>query len=153
MLRMFSTFALAVMLTILPIAHTTALAADLHERQELVKFEQTWAKALLHANLRTLEQLYADRLHYVHSDGREQDKRELLSEIGTQAVQYQSIRQDDLEIERYENAALVTSWAQLTILDHEQQKPVTVHLLHVWVLQNGRWRLVAAQATRMIASR
>ena len=110
--------------------------------QEIKELERRRFDAQVHRNFSQLEQLFADDLVYIHSNGTEHDKAEYLESIRDGRSQYGRIVVDSLRVRLYhDNAAVVNGTITISAPDGSapfRLKYVTVHSQHP---QHG-WQVV-----------
>src|ERR1700719_584216 len=106
-------------------------------------------EALLKADKAQLERLGADQLSYGHSDGRVQNKAEVIDGVMTRKATVKSINFPDLKI-------AVAGDAEVSphIYDPETEttagaNSVRVGTLEVWQKQGGNWKLLARQGYKL----
>jgi ketosteroid isomerase-like protein len=120
-------------------------------REEAVlKAEQTWQDALLKSDVAALESLYSDKLIYTHSNGSVDNKKTYIESIKSGSAKYESMKRDEIKVDIYGNTALVTCHWQVSFSNNGNKVNANARYLHAYVLQNGRWQMVAHQATRII---
>jgi len=124
-------------------------AAYAETPEQIKALDHQWAEATMHGNAAALNRLLSDDLTYTHTGGDTQTKREFIASLAKGELHYDSIEFEQATARVYGNTAVSTSRLriQLTVGD----KKVNLHpcFLHVWVKQNGRWQLVAHQATKI----
>jgi ketosteroid isomerase-like protein len=135
---------------ILPAALALAAAAWAAPEEELKAAEMKWVAAATSNNFTQLEQLLADDLTYIHSTGVIEDKAAYLEALRSKRQKYDDIVHSNLRIKTYGgDAGIVT--ARMRMRGNSKGVPFDDQLLliHVWVKQNGQWRLAAHQTTKL----
>jgi uncharacterized protein (TIGR02246 family) len=135
--------------TILFAVASLALAAD--KSSEAVKAaEKSWAAATVAGDEATLGQVLADDLTYTHSTGDTDNKAAYINNLKTGARKYLKLDHESMDVRLYGNTAILTATAQVET-SQKGGNPATAHLrfIHVWVMQNGKWQLVAHQSLRL----
>ena len=124
-----------------------APAEDLNER--IQERERAWSTATTGGDVVTLNKLFTDQLIYAHSTGVIEDKKEYLDRIRTAKQRYDRINQEKITVVPYGDAAV--SHSILRMIGVSNGKPFDDHvmLLHLWVKQNGIWRIAAHQTTKL----
>jgi ketosteroid isomerase-like protein len=124
-------------------------AAHAETSEQAKALDRKWAEAATHADAAVLNQILSDDLTYTHSSGNTQSKTEFIASVRAKDLQYHSIEFESASVRFYGNTALISSHVrvQVTAAGHDQ----TVHacFLHVWMKKNGRWQMVAHQATKI----
>jgi len=135
--------------TILFVVAGLALAAD--KSAEAVKAaEKSWASATVTGDEATLGQVLADDLTYTHSNGDTDNKTAYINNLKTGARKYHKLDHESMDVRLYGNTAILTATAQVeTSQKGGSATPAHLRFIHVWVMQNGRWQLVAHQSLRL----
>jgi ketosteroid isomerase-like protein len=135
--------------TILLVAVGLAMAAD--KSVEAVKArEKLWASATVAGDEATLGQVLADDLTYTHSTGDTDTKAAFINNLKTGARKYHKLDHESMDVRLYGNTAILTATAQVET-SQKSGSVASAHLrfIHVWILQNGRWQMVAHQSLRL----
>lgn len=124
-------------------------AAHAETAEQAKALDRKWAEATTHADVAALNQILSDDLTYTHSSGETQSKAEFIASVRSKELQYHSIEFESSNVRFYGNTALISSHlrVQVTAAGHDQS--VHACFLHVWVKKNGRWQMVAHQATKI----
>ena len=124
-----------------------APAEDLNER--IQERERAWATATTGGDVVTLDKLFTNELIYAHSTGIIENKKEYLDRIRTAQQRYDRINQEKITVVPYGDAAVSHSILRMTGLSNGKPFDDHVMLLHLWVRQNGAWRIAAHQTTKL----
>jgi ketosteroid isomerase-like protein len=137
------------MFTVLFVVAGLSMAAD--KSAEGVKAaEKSWASATVSGDEATLGQLLADDLTYTHSTGDTDNKAAYINNLKTGARKYHKLDHESMDVRLYGNTAILTATAQVeTSQKGGSATPAHLRFIHVWVLENGRWQLVAHQSLRL----
>lgn len=123
--------------------------------EEILELEATRIAAMTRQDLATLESLLADDLTYTHSRGETDSKASFLELIRNPGAhgRYLSVELSNTQVTPLGDAAIVRGRAQITLERPAGQPALSypVLFLDVWERRQGRWRLVAWQATRVAA--
>ena len=113
---------------------------------DLCKQKFQW---MIHGRVDSLESVLDDRLKFIHSTGWTQTKRELLSDVKSGKLNYQSIAVSDMEVRLYGTTAIVTGTG--TFSGANTGEPFVVNLLftEVYVLKSKVWLLASRHANKM----
>jgi uncharacterized protein (TIGR02246 family) len=133
----------------LAIAAGLALAAD--KPGEAVRAaEKLWATATVAGDESTLNQVLADDLTYTHSNGDSDTKGTFIDNLKTGARKYHRLDHESMDVRLYGNTAILTATAKVeTSQKGGNVAPAHLRFIHVWVLADGRWQLVAHQSLRL----
>jgi ketosteroid isomerase-like protein len=124
----------------------SALAAD-RPTEFFAQLDRDWADATTHGDLAKLDRLLSDDLTYTHSGGTMDTKQQFLDALRSGKRKYESIDFREVNVRQYGKAAIVTSRPQVHVISSGHDTQFRPRFLHVWVNQNGTWRLVAHQST------
>ena len=97
-----------------------------------------------------LEALVADELHYGHSDADLEDKATFINTLMTKKSDFLSIDLSEQTINVYNETAVVRHVLRADTFDDEVPRTIKLLILSVWNLQNGKWKIVARQAVKML---
>ncbi|MGH9723292.1 MAG: nuclear transport factor 2 family protein [Bryobacteraceae bacterium] len=112
--------------------------------------EKSWASATVAGDAATLKQVLADDLTYTHSNGETDTKAVFIDNLKTGARKYHKVNHESMEVRLYGNSAILMATAQVeTSQKGAQPSPAHLRFIHVWVLKNGRWQMVAHQSLRL----
>lgn len=104
---------------------------------------------MIHHRVDSLEAVLDDRLKFIHSTGWIQTKQDLLTDVKSGKLNYQSIEVSDMEVRVYGTAAIVTGKG--TFSGTNTGEPFVVKLLftEVYILKNKNWLLASRHANKM----
>jgi ketosteroid isomerase-like protein len=111
--------------------------------------EQRWEEALTKADAAALENLYDDTLVYTHSNGKVDNKSSYISAIKAGATKYESMKRDDIKVNVYGDAAVVTCHWEVHIASNGNKVDMNARYLHVYIRHKDGWKLVAHESTRI----
>ena len=106
-------------------------------------------RAQLRSDTATLERVWSDDHTFTNALGIVQTKNERLSEIRSGARRLESFDIDDIRVRVYHDTAVVTSRGRLKGQRDGQALDLQARGMDVYIKRDGRWQLVAAQATRI----
>ena len=137
------------LITILTVVAGLAMAAD--KSAEAVKAaEKAWATATVAANEAALKQILADDLTYTHSTGDTDTRAVFIDNLKTGVRKYHKVNHESMDVRLYGNTAVLTATAQVeTSQKGGAVNPAHLRFIHLWVLKNGKWQMVAHQSLRL----
>lgn len=122
----------------------TAAAQEIAEKT-ILKLEDQWVEALITGDIKFLDQLYTDDIVYTHTNGTVNTKAEFFEAIKGGRAKYASIDRDDIKVRFHGDTAIVTCRSVIKV----NTATVPSRMIHVYVKQNGVWRMAAYQSTRL----
>lgn len=126
------------------IGQAVALAADPTDAVRAVA--EGWYQAAVKQDRDALNKFLADDLSYCHAGGKVQTKAEYIASVMTGPPHYESMTYHDMHISIYGKTAVLTSFADIKLVN---QPMFRVRTLHVYVDNGGQWQLVAHESTRV----
>lgn len=113
----------------------------------ILALEQQWDAANLKGDAAALEQILAPAFILTGDDGKVHSRAEVLSELRSRNIKYQSAKTEELNIMLHGDAAVVSGcWR-----GSYNNRGKTVHLLerftNFYVRRNGKWQCVASHGS------
>ena len=118
------------------------------ERQVLDLCQQKF-QWMIHDRVDSLEAVLDDRLKFIHSTGWVQTKQDLLNDVKSGKLNYQTIDVSDMEVRVYGTAAVVTGKGTFTGTNTGEPFVVNLMFTEVYSLKNKIWQLVSRHANKM----
>lgn len=135
--------------TILFVAASLALAAN-NSGDAVKAQEKLWASATVAGDEASLKKVLADDLTYTHSNGDTDGKAAFIDNLKSGARKYHKVDHESMDVRVYGKTAVLTATAQIeTSQKGGNVAPAHLRFIHVWVLRNGQWQLVAHQSLRL----
>lgn len=111
--------------------------------------ERAWAKAVSAKDYAALDAMLADTLIYAHSTGNVESKQVYLEKMKGGTQRYDSIVHESIKVAPYGSTAVAHSMVRMKGTAAEGPFDNHLMMMHVWVKQGPKWRLVAHQTTRL----
>ena len=129
---------------------TSAAPGELQQtEQELQALEQTWADAVKHRDLATIDRIQAEEYVFTDPAGRLWNKARALETVKSGCLTIDSFELSDVKVRLYDDIAVVT----LRVVWNGQSNGVDIsgpqRMTDVFVKRDGRWQCVASQTTRI----
>lgn len=124
---------------------------DVDLQRDILAIERQRVAAMVDRDLATLDSLLADDLTYTHSGGRTDTKASFIALIGETDHGYLGVDYSDEEVRPCGgDGAIVRGIAQIRLIRAGGEKiSYPVLFLDVYARRDGRWQMVAWQATRV----
>ncbi|MEU5563450.1 nuclear transport factor 2 family protein [Micromonospora musae] len=107
------------------------------------RLQQDFDEAELHADTDTLRALLADDFRSIGDQGHVLDKAQWIGKFAEFA--YLSLDSSDVEVHRYEHAAIVRCVQRSRSTWRDQEMALTVRVSQTWVEQPEGWQLAGIQ--------
>jgi hypothetical protein len=117
------------------------------QESKLIALENAWNQAQVHHDAKALETLVGDRFVYTDYDGTVMDKTRFLADIKNPDFRASSITNDDIKVDVYPNAAVVSGTYHTK--GAYKGKPIDHRgrFTDTWIFQNKVWQCVASHTT------
>ncbi|MGA1367845.1 MAG: nuclear transport factor 2 family protein [Blastocatellia bacterium] len=113
----------------------------------ILNLEQKWQEALLASDVEALDRIYAETLVYTHSNASVDTKATYLDSIRSGRSRYLSLERDDIRVQIHGETAVVTCHWKVQSIGNGKRHQTDARYIHVYVQQQGTWRMVAHQST------
>jgi hypothetical protein len=113
---------------------------------DLRALEAERARALVAADVATLERLLAPELRYGHANGVVESRAQFLERLGSGALRYERVEPTVVTVQTAGDAALVRGTVALRALGPTGAVDATLAYLAVHVRRDGRWQLLGYQS-------
>ncbi|MEO8358899.1 MAG: nuclear transport factor 2 family protein [Vicinamibacteria bacterium] len=112
--------------------------------------DQQFFTALVHADTAALERILSDDFMLIDvNSGSEIAKPDLLTALGLGHVKFESIEPSEQRVRRYQTTVVITGRTRMTGRLGVEPFSTSSRYTHVYVEQQGAFRMVAAQGTQM----
>ncbi len=133
-------------LAVTPSSQTLPVRSD---QQVLIELEQGWNEAFYRKDVAFIDNILADEFVATYDDGSRGDKARELALVAEFNQRVESALQDEFRVKVYGDTAVVWFTLRLVGIRQGQQVEVTFRYTDVWVLNNGDWRCVSTQSTKV----
>lgn len=117
--------------------------------QAVKKLDTERVQALLRSDTTTLERIISDDYTNTNNSGQVLTKAQLMAEVKSGDLKYETIDIDDVQVRVYGDTAVFTGRATVKGARKGEDISGQNRLTRVYVKQQGRWQLVAQQSTRI----
>jgi ketosteroid isomerase-like protein len=111
--------------------------------------EEQRKKAMVAADVKTLETIIADDATYVHSTGIMQKRDELLQALANKSIRYISFNIEKTSYRVYGDAVVGTGMQEIKVMQGTNSRVIKSRYTVVYADRNGSLQLVAYQATAL----
>ena len=120
--------------------------------RSLCNTETALTEALRRNDASGLSQIYDDEFRLINFRGRRIDKTGVLAALKSGALRFESLTTSQLELSLHGNTGIVSGVQDQVAREPggDSAHPQQVRFTHVYVLREGRWRLVSSQITPML---
>ena len=108
--------------------------------------------AMVEGDVEQLDSLLADGLHYVHSNGKRETKREFLDALTSGRRRYLDIDIRAQELRQFGDTVVVTGKLKVELETATGSLESQMAYTAVHVLEADEWHLISWQATRMASA-
>jgi hypothetical protein len=135
------------LLTIILFFVSFVVAAQTDE-EKLTATVKGFHQALVKKNTISINQQTDKALSYGHSNGWVENKTDIIKDLETGYISYQSFKEDSITVTINGNTANVRFVADITATMKEATNTYHLKVLEVWVKKGKRWMLFARQAVK-----
>lgn len=118
-------------------------------RKQIEALEMEWRDAVVHNNVRTMDNLLADDYLGISANGTVETKAEELAQSRTGTLRIQSLELSDIKVRVYGNTAVVTSRARLAGVNGQSDISGNYRYTRVYNKRFGKWKIISFEASRM----
>jgi len=111
--------------------------------------EREFGKALAANDVAALDKLISPDMIYTHSGSNTDTKATYMEALTSGKQKYTMFDYDKLESKMYGNTGLIFGVVHVKSITKGTPGESHLRIMHVWVKQQGAWRLVAHQSTKM----
>lgn len=133
--------------TILFLSLSISVVAQTNE-QKLLTTVKEFHQALVNKNTISINQQTNKALSYGHSNGWVETKTDMIKNLETNFISYQSFKEDSIKISSNGNIANVRFVAAIDASLKDSRTTYNLKVLEVWVKKGKRWLLFARQSIK-----
>jgi ketosteroid isomerase-like protein len=117
------------------------------DEKQILKLEDDWARALKTKDRQLLDAIVAPNFTFIEPDGTVKDRDDYLADRSSDIADIESFELGDLKVSVFENCALTSGVSKITERRQGKRYRFSLRWKELWLKHNGRWRVVASQAT------
>jgi hypothetical protein len=129
-------------------AQLSAFAQSAEEKQLLALHERKF-HWLTQKQYDSLTLLLDDRVLYIHSNGWTENKAEILADLQSGKLNYESVQVKEATARLYQDAGVVTGKGVFKVLMEGKSLEISLLYTEVYVRHKKQWRLVSRHACRV----
>ncbi|MBI4909762.1 MAG: nuclear transport factor 2 family protein [Acidobacteria bacterium] len=126
-----------------------ALGLAFAAEQTLEEAEKAWATSITKRDFALMDKVLSPDLVYTHATGVVDSKQSYMADQKKGDRRYEAVTHMNMKAKQYGNAGVVTARMRMQGKNSSGPFDDTVLLTHVWIKQDGMWRLVAHQTTKI----
>ena len=134
--------------TILFLSLSICVVAQTADEQKLLTTVKEFHQALVNKNTISINQQTDKALCYGHSNGWVETKTDMIKNLETNYISYQSFKEDSIEVSSNGNIANVRFLAAIEASLKDSRITYNLKVLEVWVKKGKRWLLFARQSVK-----
>ena len=119
----------------------------LSDEKQILKSEDDWARALKMKDRQLLDAVIATNFTFIEPDGTLKNRDEYLADRSSDIADIESLELADLKVNVFENCALTSGLSKITERRQGKRYRFNLRWKELWLKDNGKWRVVASQAT------
>ncbi len=134
--------------TILFLSLSICVVAQTADEQKLLTTVKEFHQALVNKNTISINQQTDKSLSYGHSNGWVETKTDMIKNLETNYISYQSFKEDSIKVSSNGNIANVRFVAAIEASLKDSRITYNLKVLEVWVKKGKRWLLFARQSVK-----
>jgi hypothetical protein len=134
--------------TILFLSLSICVVAQTTDEQKLLTTVKEFHQALVNKNTLSINQQTDKALSYGHSNGWVETKTDMIKNLETNYISYQSFKEDSIKVSSNGNIANVRFLAAIEASLKDSRITYNLKVLEVWVKKGKRWFLFARQSVK-----
>ena len=134
--------------TILFLSLSICVVAQTADEQKLLTTVKEFHQALVNKNTISINQQTDKALSYGHSNGWVETKTDMIKNLETNYISYQSFKEDSIKVSSNGNIANVRFVAAIEASLKDSRTTYNLKVLEVWMKKGKRWLLFARQSVK-----
>ena len=141
------------LMMLLALSQSAAYGAERSKaEQEIRKLDDQRLAAVLKEDIPMLDHLMTDDFTYTHTSGDIDTKADFLGAMKSNTWKYHSLNLQDVTVRFFGNTAVLTGRCNMTGERLGKDVRMAMHFTEIYVRDNGRWRWLLWQSTRLPSS-
>lgn len=135
------------LLTMLGTAAAQPKSTASADEAALRAIEEKWDASNLKGDVAGLDSIFADRFISTNPEGKVRTKAEVIAQVKSGEIKYQTSKAEDLKIMLYGDAAVISGRWRGKFVEKGKTTDTTERFTDFFVRINGQWKCVASQAS------
>ena len=115
----------------------------------IIELDKKRMTAMAQKDIASLKNLLCKGLVYTHSSGHQDTKQSLIDGMESGSTVYTSVVPSDVKAQDFENVVVLTGVAAISVNSKGKPNSFRVRFTDVYENQNGTWRMVTWQSTKL----
>ena len=117
--------------------------------QMIIELDKKRMTAMAQKDVATLKSMLCNGLVYTHSSARQDTKQSLIGAMESGGTVYTSMEPSEVKAQDLGNAVVLTGIAAISVNSNGKPNSFRVRFTNVYENQNGTWRMVTWQSTKL----
>ena len=113
----------------------------------LKAIEEKWDVANMKGDTATLTAIFADTFISTSAEGKTRTKAEVLAQVKSGDIKYETSKVDDMKVYLYGDTAVVNGRWKAKFVEKGKPVDTSERFTDTYVRQNGQWKCVASQGS------
>ena len=122
---------------------------DSHDEQEIIRLFEEGDRALVSADVREMERIYAEDYMQADESGRLSARADLIRSLTSEKIRFLSMKSTGRRVRLFDDFAIVHGSEEDEIEREGERVVVKYVYMDVVVKRAGRWRIVASQLAKI----
>jgi hypothetical protein len=127
----------------------SSLSAQSKEERDVIEASKKKFRLMIEMKLDSLEGVLDDRLVFTHSNGWTENKKELIQDIKSGKLRYQSIESRDIIVRLYPKTAILTGKGKFKVVLDGNELLFDLAYTEIYVMKGKKWLLASRHSNRM----
>ena len=117
--------------------------------ETIIELDRKRMTAMAQKDTAALKNMLCKGLVYTHSSGRQDTKQSLIDGMESGSTVYTSVVPSDVKAQDFGNVVVLTGVAAISVNSNGKPNSFRVRFTDVYENQNGTWRMVTWQSTKL----
>lgn len=131
-------------------AQNATFGSENESEKEVRQLEMRRFEMMVQKDIKSLSEILAEDLVYVHSNGMQENKAQLLETLDKGKTLYQSMQAQDIKARVMGEVVIINGTAAIRAWTGGKINDLQVRYIDVYAKRDGRWKLISWQSTRIM---